>query len=52
MMTFNPTDVRSLQRTLKERGMQFALEVDESTRGPAAAMILDPDGNPILFDQH
>jgi lactoylglutathione lyase len=64
MMTFNPgwdgnaqeldefVDVREIQRQLKEQGVGFASEADESTTGPASFMVADPDGNPILFDQH
>jgi catechol 2,3-dioxygenase-like lactoylglutathione lyase family enzyme len=64
MLTFNPgwsqdaqnldafTDVRELQRQLKAQGMEFMVEADESTTGPAHFMVMDPDGNPILFDQH
>jgi lactoylglutathione lyase len=51
-LTFNPGDVRSLQRRLKEQGVSFATEADESTKGPAFAFLLDPDGNPVLLDQH
>ena len=64
LMTFNPgwdsnaqplaafTDVRELQRQLKAGGMQFLSEADESTTGPASFMVVDPDGNTILVDQH
>ncbi|MEM7206046.1 MAG: VOC family protein [Planctomycetota bacterium] len=64
IMTFNPgwanhgthpeefTDVRDLQRRLKEQGIKFETEADDSTAGPASFVIVDPDGNPILFDQH
>jgi len=64
MLTFNPgwdsnaqalasfTDVRELQRQLKAQGVQLQTEADESTTGPASFMVTDPDGNPILFDQH
>lgn len=64
MLTFNPgwnsdaqplrefTDIRVLQRQLKERGVTMISEADESSTGPASFMIADPDGNPILFDQH
>lgn len=64
MLTFNPgwdqnanrldefTDVRELQRRLKEQGVQLAAEADETTTGPAYFMAIDPDGNPVLFDQH
>jgi len=64
IMTFNPgwegnaqplesfTDVRELQRQLKAQGVEFASEADQSTTGPASFMVVDPDGNPILVDQH
>ena len=64
MLTFNPgwdsnanaltefTDVRELQRQLKARGIALVMEADEATTGPASFMVLDPDGNPILVDQH
>jgi hypothetical protein len=64
ILTFNPgwdsnaqklgafTDIRELQRQLKAQGVQFQQEADESSTGPASFLALDPDGNPILFDQH
>jgi lactoylglutathione lyase len=64
ILTFNPgwdadaqklgsfTDVRELQRQLKTQGVEFLSKADESTTGPASFMIADPDGNPILVDQH
>jgi lactoylglutathione lyase len=64
MLTFNPgwdgnanplaefTDVRELQRQLKAQGITLATEADETTTGPASFMVIDPDGNPILVDQH
>jgi predicted enzyme related to lactoylglutathione lyase len=64
MLTFNPgwdqnaqplaefTDVRELQRRLKAAGVQFVSEADEGTTGPASFIVTDPDGNPILVDQH
>ena len=64
MLTFNPgwdqdaqnldafTDVRELQRLLKAKGVELTAEADESTKGPAHIMLVDPDGNPILVDQH
>ena len=64
MLTFNPgwdadarelemfTDVRELQRRLKAQGVALASEADESSTGPASFLIVDPDGNPILVDQH
>lgn len=51
-LTFNPRDVRSIQRSLETQGLSFVLRADETTTGPAAAMLLDPDGNPVLLDQH
>ncbi len=64
MLTFNPgwdenaenlesfTDIRALQNTLKENDVKFLSEADDSTEGPASFTIEDPDGNPILVDQH
>jgi lactoylglutathione lyase len=64
ILTFNPgwdsdakklgsfTDVRELQRQLKAQGVQFTTEADETTTGPASFVAADPDGNPILVDQH
>ena len=64
ILTFNPgwtsdaqplgefTDVRVLQRQLKDLGVNMISEADESTTGPASFMIVDPDGNLILVDQH
>jgi len=50
-LTFNPRDVRAIQRDAKARGIKFQLEAPAGT-GPAAAMAIDPDGNPVLIDQH
>ena len=64
ILTFNPgwdqdanalesfNDVRQLQQDLKSKGVQFESEADETTSGPASFIVLDPDGNPILVDQH
>jgi lactoylglutathione lyase len=64
ILTFNPgwdsnakplaefTDVRELQRQLKDRGVAMISEADEKTTGPASFMVADPDGNTILVDQH
>jgi lactoylglutathione lyase len=64
ILTFNPgwdsnaqkldsfTEVRELQRQLKAKGVDLVSEADESTTGPASFMAIDPDGNPILVDQH
>ncbi len=63
-LTFNPgwdsnannldefTDIREHQCHLKAQGVEFIQEVNQSTTGPASFMMLDPDGNPILVDQH
>ena len=64
ILTFNPgwdqsgneldsfTDVREIQRTLKDRGITLSSEADDATSGPASLMLSDPDGNQILIDQH
>ena len=64
ILTFNPgwdqnanptdpfTDVRQLQRQLRDSGVTILQEADETTTGPASFAIADPDGNTILFDQH
>jgi lactoylglutathione lyase len=64
MLTFNPgwdqeknnvdpfTDVRELQKQLKDAGLAFVSEADEKTTGPASFILADPDGNPVLVDQH
>jgi predicted lactoylglutathione lyase len=64
ILTFNPgwdenaktmenyDDVRAIQRELKSKGLQLMSEADESTTDPASLMVLDPDGNVILLDQH
>jgi lactoylglutathione lyase len=63
-LTFNPgwsntgehpaefTDVREIQRRLKASGIKLETEADESTTGPAYLALFDPDGNPVLIDQH
>ena len=64
ILTFNPgwdegatkldsfTDVRELQQQLKAKGIKIETEADEETSGPASFVVVDPDGNPILVDQH
>ena len=64
ILTFNPgwdsqarpvddfTDVRELQRQLKVQGLEMTAEADESGSGPASFVVVDPDGNAILVDQH
>lgn len=64
VLTFNPgwdgnaqpvdpfTDVRAIQRRLRDAGVSFDQEADESTSGPASLILTDPDGNPIFIDQH
>ena len=46
------TDVRELRRQLRAQGVQFQAEADETTSGPASFIAADPDGNPVLVDQH
>ena len=64
ILTFNPgwnqdaekldefSDVRGLQMELKERGIKLETEADQNSKGPASITLKDPDGNPILIDQH
>jgi lactoylglutathione lyase len=64
ILTFNPgwdsearplsrfSDIRELQRKLKDRGVELVTEADENTSGPASLTLVDPDGNMILIDQH
>ncbi|MEO1020804.1 MAG: VOC family protein [Pseudomonadota bacterium] len=64
ILTFNPgwddagqtlktfTDIRDIQKKLKAAGVQFVTQADETTSGPANCTVVDPDGNPILIDQH
>lgn len=64
MLTFNPgwdnsanevadfTDVRNIQKTLLKKGISIDTTCDENTQGPAHIMLVDPDGNPVLIDQH
>ncbi|MBK7181104.1 MAG: VOC family protein [Chloroflexi bacterium] len=52
LLTFVPEDARTIQKQLKARGLKLDSEADESTTGPAYFTLTDPDGNPILFDQH
>jgi len=64
ILTFNPgwdsnanklntfTDIRDLQRELKAQGVQLTTEADKTSTGPASFTAIDPDGNPILVDQH
>jgi len=64
IMTFNPgwdrsggalqdfDDVRDIQQMLKSRGLALTAEADAASTGPASLMLTDPDGNPILIDQH
>jgi lactoylglutathione lyase len=44
--------VRGIQKQLKTNGLTLTSEADESTMGPAYITLTDPDGNPIMFDQH
>ncbi|MDE2901296.1 MAG: VOC family protein [Chloroflexota bacterium] len=64
ILTFNPgwnadaqkldafTDIRSIQRQIKGKGIALISEANETTNGPDSFFLEDPDGNPILFDQH
>jgi lactoylglutathione lyase len=52
ILTFNPADVRAIQRSLRKAGVELLMEADESVEGPAHIVLQDPDGNSILIDQH
>lgn len=64
ILTFNPgwdqnahtlkkfEDVRTIQETLLEAGISIDKKVDENTSGPGSFVVMDPDGNAILIDQH
>ncbi len=64
ILTFNPgwdesanqlssfKDVRDIQKSLKEKGVQLTTEADQNSSGPANITLVDPDGNPVLIDQH
>ena len=64
ILTFNPgldkngeplenyIDVINVHKRLGEEGIVFESKVDENSEGPASFLVIDPDGNPILFDQH
>ena len=52
ILTFNPVDVRAIQKVLKSNGISFVKEANESNEGPDSAVLIDPDGNQILLDQH
>jgi len=64
IITFNPgwdenakllkefDDVRTIQKQLKDNNITLITEADTTTKGPASFMVLDPDGNQILVDQH
>ena len=64
ILTFNPgwnqsaenleqfEDIRRIQKELEGQGMEFITKVEEDTSGPASFMVVDPDGNTILVDQH
>ena len=52
ILTFNPSDVRAIQKHLKSNGLKLVKEADENTEGPESIMLEDPDGNQILIDQH
>jgi catechol 2,3-dioxygenase-like lactoylglutathione lyase family enzyme len=64
IITFNPgwdtnanplgnfDDVRTIQQSLKKKGIKLESEADENTTGPASFVVIDPDGNAILVDQH
>lgn len=64
VLTFNPgwddqartvepfTDIREHQRRLKARGLVLKNETDDQGTGPGNFILIDPDGNPLIVDQH
>lgn len=64
ILTFNPgwdesanlldtfIEVRDIQKSLKAKGMELVREADENSTGPESITLIDPDGNPVLIDQH
>ena len=52
ILTFNPTDVRGIQQHLKSKNIALIKEADPATKGPESIVLMDPDGNQILIDQH
>ena len=64
ILTFNPgwdenaeklesfDDVREIQKRLKQEGISLVSEADENGSGPGSFMVMDPDGNTLLVDQH
>lgn len=64
ILTFNPgwdaqcnnleryTDVREIQQRLEASGLKLDTRADTTTTGPASITLSDPDGNPVLIDQH
>ena len=64
ILTFNPgwdqdantlnnyEDIRIIQKTLKRNNIKLVTEADENSSGPASCVLIDPDGNTILIDQH
>ena len=54
IITFNPTDARSIYKHLTENGVEMLMEsptVQSEESGPCHFALADPDGNQILFDQ-
>ncbi|NND71381.1 MAG: VOC family protein, partial [Rhodothermales bacterium] len=41
-----------LQAMIKEAGLDLQTEVDSDSSGPASLVVVDPDGNAVLLDQH
>jgi predicted lactoylglutathione lyase len=64
ILTFNPgwdqnanklekfDDVRDIQKQLKSKNIKLVNESVENASGPASFLVMDPDGNAILIDQH
>lgn len=64
ILTFNPgwdsdannleefDDVRTIQKHAMDQGIEVTNPTDANGSGPGSFVIMDPDGNAILIDQH
>ena len=51
-LTFTPVNIFELQNNLKQKGVPFVLEAKENEKGRTHFLLVDPDGNPLFFEQH
>jgi catechol 2,3-dioxygenase-like lactoylglutathione lyase family enzyme len=64
ILTFNPgwdqncnnlkefPDVRELYQIFSSQNLQIENKALENSKGPGSFVVIDPDGNPVLIDQH